>query len=170
MLIELGDALRGADRHVELDIGNAERDAAEALRVGLVQADGVAPGAGGLDVIVVLGESEFGAVEPRLDVGEPRQQRLAAFDDDAGLAAQHLRLAGRQMELAAADIHPHVVVHHHQIRIAGEAEARAVEQLRDPLIRDRDVDVLEVDGIAEVLGGAVEGLLHRVHGAIPERH
>ena len=143
-------------------------DAAEPRRVRLVQADGVAPRAGRLDVVVVLAEVELGVGELRLHAGEPLQQRLAAFDHDAGLAAQHLRLAGRQMELAAADVHPHVVVHHHQVRIAGEAEACAVEQRGDPLVRDRDVDVLEVDRIAEVLGGAVEGLGHRVHGAIPE--
>ena len=114
-----------------------------------------------------LGEVELGVGELRLHRGQPFEQRLAALDDDAGLAAQHLRLAGRQMELAAADVHPHVVVHHHQIRIAGEAKPRAVEQRRDALVGDGDVDVLEVDGVAEVLGGAVEGLL--VHGAIPER-
>ena len=91
--------------------------------------------------------------------GEPLEQRLAALDHDAGLAAQHLRLAARQMELAAADVHPHVVVHHHQERIAGQPEARAVEQRRDALVRDRDVDVLKVDGVAEVFGCAVEGLL-----------
>ena len=142
-----------------LDIGNAEIDAAEAGGVRLVQADGVAPRAGRLDVVVVLGEVELGVGEPRLHRGEPLEQRLAALDDDAGLAAQHLRLAGRQVELAPPDIHPHVVVHHHQVRIAGQAEPRAVEQRRDALVGDGDVDVLEVDGIAEVLGGAVEGLL-----------
>ena len=53
-----------------------------------------------------------------------------------------------------------------RIRIAGQAEARAVEQRGDPLVGDRDVDVLEMDGIAEVLGGAVEGLAIVSIGAI----
>jgi hypothetical protein len=124
-------------------------------------------GAGRLDVIVGLGEVELGVGELRLHGGEPLQQVLAAFDDNPGLAAQHLRLAARQVELAAADVHPHVVVHHHQIRIAGEAEPGAIEQRGDALVGNGDIDVLEVDGVAEILGGAVEGLL--VHGPIPER-
>ena len=48
LLVEIRDALGGADRHVELDIGDAEIDAAEARGVRLVQADGVAPRAGRL--------------------------------------------------------------------------------------------------------------------------
>src|SRR5262245_62018306 len=61
--IEAGDAFGAADRDVELDIGEAKRDAAEARGVGLVAADAIAPGAGGFDVIVVLGEGEARAVE-----------------------------------------------------------------------------------------------------------
>ena len=159
LLVELGDALRRADRHVEFDVGNAEIDAAEALGVWLVQADGVAPRAGRLDVVVGLDEIELGVGELGLHHGEPLEQRFAALDDDAGLAAQHLGVAGRQMELAAADIHPHVGVVDLEIRIAGEAEARAVEERGYALVGNGDVDVLKVNGVAEVFGGAIEGLL-----------
>ena len=31
----------------------------------------------------------------------------------------------------------------------------ADKEVREPLIRDRDVDVFQVDGVAEVLGGAM---------------
>ena len=78
---------------------------------------------------------------------------------ERGMPAQHLWRAGRQMKLAAADIHPHVAVGDHQIGVAGEAEAGHVEQGRQPLVGDLDVDMLEMDGIAEVFGGAVEMLL-----------
>src|SRR5215213_4660089 len=55
--IEIGDALRGADRHVELDVGNAERDTAEACGVRLVDAHAVAPRTRRLDIIVVFAEA-----------------------------------------------------------------------------------------------------------------
>src|SRR5262249_31880663 len=69
-------------------------------------------------------------------------------------------VVGRQMELAPADVDPHVVVRGHQVGVAREPKPGGIEQGRQPLVRDRDIDVLEVDGIAEVLGGAIEGLLH----------
>src|SRR5829696_7852008 len=76
------------------------------------------------------------------------------------MAAQHLRGAVRQMKLAPADIDPHVGVRHHQIGIAGQPEACDIEQRRQPLIGDGDVDMLEMNGVAEILCGAVEWLLH----------
>src|SRR5690348_6306407 len=75
------------------------------------------------------------------------------------MAAQHLRCASRQMKLASADIDPHVGVRHHQIGIAGQPEAGDVKQRRQPLVGDGDVDMLEMDRVAEILCGAVE-LLH----------
>ena len=90
--IERANGLGRADRHVELDIGNAERDAAEARGVRLVAAHAIAPGAGRLDMVVVLAERERRALELACATGEPREQRLAARDHDAGMAAQHLRL------------------------------------------------------------------------------
>jgi hypothetical protein len=97
---------------------------------------------------------------------EPLQQRLAAFHHDAGVAAQHLRVAGRQMELAAPDIHPHVVVGDVEIGIARQAEPDHVEQPGDPLIRDLHIDVFEVHGIAEVFRRAIVSLLHVGHSAL----
>ena len=108
----------------------------------------------------MLAERERGAVEFFGDGREPAEQRLAAGDDDAGMAAQHLRLAARQMKLASADIDPHVGVGHHQIGIAGEPEPGDIEQRRQMLVGHLDVDVFEMDRIAEVFGGAVELLVH----------
>src|SRR3954451_6589004 len=56
LAIKAGNALRGALRNRELDIGNAEIDLAETLLVRLKEAELVAPGAGRLDVVVVLVE------------------------------------------------------------------------------------------------------------------
>src|SRR5262249_730764 len=58
--IKAADAAGGADRHVELDIGHSERDPPETGSIGLMAADAIAPGADGLDVIVVLAEIEPG--------------------------------------------------------------------------------------------------------------
>ena len=78
-------------------------------------------------------------------------------------AAHHLRrLARRQVELAAPDIHPHVLEARHQVRVARQAEAHQVEGRRLGLVRHGHVDVAELDDIAEVLRGAVE-LRHRHH-------
>jgi hypothetical protein len=59
LAVEAGDAVERAARHLQLDIRHAEHHAAEAL-AGAVAADAVAPGAGRLDVVVVLLESEPG--------------------------------------------------------------------------------------------------------------
>ena len=157
--IELRDAFGGADRHVELDIRNAERDAAEALRVRLVAAHAIAPRTDRLDVVVVLLESELGAFELRLHAREAVEQCRAPLDHEPGVAAHDLRLAARQVKLAAPDIDPHVGVGDHQVGVARQPEPGRIEQLRQPLVRHLHVDVLEMDRIAEVFGGAVE-LLH----------
>src|SRR6202040_3901266 len=69
--IELGDAVRRADRHVELDVGNAEIERPKARRIGLMAAHAVAPRAGRLDVIVLFGKAEAGSLEPLAHGGEP---------------------------------------------------------------------------------------------------
>ena len=110
-------------------------------------------------MVIVFAEREFGAFEFLGDRRQPLQQRLAAGDHDAGMAAKHLRRACRQMKLALADIHPHVGVGHHQIGIAGQPEAGDIEQRRQALIGHEDIDVFEMDRVAEIFCGAVE-LLH----------
>ena len=158
--IEIGNALRRPEGDIEFDIGDAERDAPEPRGVRLVAAHAIAPGTYRLDMVVVLAEGEGGAGELCGDGGEPVEQGLAAGDDDAGMTAQHLRRTARQMKLAAADIDPHVAVGHHQIGIAGQPEAGDIEQGRQPLVGHLDVDVFEMDRVAEIFGGAVEWLLH----------
>lgn len=76
--IEIGDRLRSADRDIEFDIGNAERDTAEPCGVRLMAAYAIAPRAYRLDIIVVLAEGESGAGQFWSDGGKPGQQGLAA--------------------------------------------------------------------------------------------
>src|SRR5258705_6638649 len=61
--IERANAFRSPNRHVEFDIGNAERDAPEARSIRLVAAHAIAPGADGFDIIIVFAERERGAFE-----------------------------------------------------------------------------------------------------------
>ena len=130
--------------------------------VRLVAAQAIAPRAGRLDIIVVLGEAEGGAFELLGDRGEAVEQRLAAGDDERRYGRAAPAPGRRQMKLAPADIDPHVGVGHHQIGVAGQPEPRDIEQCRQPLVGDLNVDVLEMDRVAEVLGGAVEIVL--LHG------
>src|SRR5690242_4192796 len=61
--VEPRDAVGGARRRLEFDIGYAERDSAETFRVGLITAQPVAPRRYDLDMIVAR-------VEPELRVRE----------------------------------------------------------------------------------------------------
>src|SRR5690349_3198637 len=61
--IEVADALGGPARHVELDIGDAERDPPEAGAIRLVAAQAIAPGTDGLDMVIMLAERKRGALE-----------------------------------------------------------------------------------------------------------
>src|ERR1051326_2683529 len=49
-------------------------------------------------------------------LGLTRDPIMMPGDDQAGRAAQHLGIAGRQVELAAPDVDPHVAVAGHQDR------------------------------------------------------
>ena len=107
------------------------------------------------------------AVEP--GVGEPgfrRRETLAQLvergHDETDMAAQQIGFAGRQVELALADIDPHVVGAGKQERVAGQAEGHEVKVGGEPLTGNPEVDVFETDKIAEIFGGAViEWLGHK---------
>src|SRR5256885_11384331 len=93
LIIEARDAFRRALRDGELDIRNAEIDLAEALLVGAVEAELVAPRAGRLDVIIVFLVAEFGALELLLHRLQPLDQGAAVGGNDADMAAHHQRLS-----------------------------------------------------------------------------
>src|SRR5258705_4036531 len=64
------------------------------------------------------------------------------------------------MELAAADVDPHVGWAGHQKGIAREPETGDVKDSRLLLVGDRYVDVFQRDDVAEVFGGSIESTLH----------
>ena len=109
---------------------------------------------------------EFAALEPVLDHGEPLAQILEARHDEPDMAAQHVRVALRQMELALADIDPHVVGAGKHVRVAGQAEPREIEIGSGLLVRDPEIDVFEADDVADILGLAVILLLGLCHLAL----
>src|SRR5712692_2248095 len=87
------------------------------------------------------------------------------------MAAQHLRLAARQMKLASADIDPHIAVGHHQIGVAGKPEPGDVKQRGQALVGHLYVDMSEMDRGAEILGAAIEWLVHgRGPGVLSRPH
>ena len=77
--------------------------------------------------------------------------------DQPRVAAEHLRLASRQMELLVADIDPHVRETHVHVGVARKAEPDDVEQRRQRLIVNAHVDVFERDDVADVLGAGNAG-------------
>ena len=109
-----------------------------------------------LDAVVALAEFEFCAFERLLHALEPVQERFTVRHDQAGDAAQHVGLAHRQVELAHADIDPHVAGAGVEKGIARIAEPGDVEMRGEVLIVDADIDVADADDVADVLGGAVE--------------
>ncbi len=70
--------------------------------------------------------AELGTVELFLDRGEPDQQLVSVRQHEPDHTAQHQRFAGRQMELAATDIDPHVLNAGHQIGIARQPQPRDI--------------------------------------------
>jgi hypothetical protein len=74
------------------------------------------------------------ALEPRRDILQAGAQRGQIRHDDADGAVDKLRLAGRHVDLAAANVDPHVVDTDYQIGIAREAHADQIEQRIHALI------------------------------------
>jgi len=76
------------------------------------------------------------------------------------MAPQYLRVATRQMKLAPANIDPHIGVRHHQVWVAGKAEARRHKQCGQALVGHLYIDVFEWIEFAKIFGGAIELLMH----------
>src|SRR5207245_10706359 len=108
LAIETRDALRCTRAHVECDVRHAQHDAPETALIWRMHVDAVTPRADGLDAVVAFAEIELGSFQRLAQLGQTVEQRGAVRDDQAGDAAKHVGLAGRQMELAHPDINPHV--------------------------------------------------------------
>src|SRR5262249_11828169 len=153
--VEPRNALGRTGTNVELDIGHAEHDAAKAVFVRRMNVDAIAPRAHGLHAVIALAELEFRSFQRLSHLSETVEQRRAIRDHQAGDPAQDIRLPGRQMKLAHADVDPHVARTGVEERIASEPETTDVIPRRQVLIGDADIHVSEIDDVAEVLAGAV---------------
>src|SRR5262245_14444907 len=127
--------------------------------------DAVTPRADGLDAVVAFAEIELGSFQRLAQLGQTVKQGGAVRNDQAGDAAQHVGLARRQMELAHSDIDPHVASARVEKGIARETEAGDVILRRQALVADAEIDVPEIDDIAEILLRPV--VLFFWHGAFP---
>src|SRR5277367_605681 len=154
------DTVSGSHRHVEFDIRDAKRDPTEPL-IWHKASDAISPRTPGLDESFLLDEIEARAFQPFANSSQPPHQRLAIRHHDASMTAQNLRLIGRQMELAASDIDPHVGGAGHQVRIARQAESGEVKDGRLLLIGNCHVDVFQRDDITEVFNSSIESTLHK---------
>jgi hypothetical protein len=123
--------------------------------------DAISPRTRGLDEPFLLDEIEARPFQPFANSPQPHHQRFAIRYYDSSVTAQNLRLIGRQVELAAPDIDPHVGSAGHQIRIPRQAESGEVKYSRDLLIGNRYVDVFQRDYVTEVFNGSIESTLHK---------
>ena len=119
--------------------------------------DAVAPRAHGFDGVAGLTEAELGAFQVFPGAFKPLQQRVQVGQHKRGRATQHVGAPRRQMELAPADVHPHIVQARHQVRVARQAQAHQIKRDGLALIRYPNVDVPELNDVAKILGGTVEG-------------
>src|SRR5262249_11291220 len=124
-----------------------------------------APGADRLHAVVAFAEVEFRSFQRLAHLGQALEQRGAIGQNQSGNAAQHVRLPDRQVKLAYDDIYPHIAGAGIEEGIAGEAEDGDVDMGCQVVIADGDIDVHEMDDVAEILGRAVELLV--CHGPYP---
>src|SRR5947208_5142218 len=157
LAIEARDAVGVAGRHRKLHVRHAKRHEAE-VGTRTMQPDAVPPRARHVGVIVLDAVGVRGAAEPLLRRLQPLRQRVEVGHDATDPPARLVGIAGRQMELRASEVDPHVVEADHQIRIAGEAERGHVERRRQLLIGHAEVDVLQEDDVADILCLAIERL------------
>src|SRR5262249_40188549 len=127
--------------------------------VRLVKAELVAPRARRLDISVVLLAVEFCVRKFILGLAETLAKLLERRNNKADMAAQHIRVTGRQMELALADIDPHVVGAREHKGVASQAQRGQVKLGRQPLIVDSKIDVFKTDEVTEILSRTIVGLL-----------
>jgi hypothetical protein len=161
VLVKPRDPGCGAARHVELHVGDRKLGFSELGR-GRVATVAIAPRARCLDQAVAFPPGETRLGEQRRHLPQPGLECRQVGHHDADVAAQHLGTARRQVKLAAAHVHPHVVDAGHEIRVAREAQAAQVEEGGQALIGNADVHVLEPNDIAQVLARAVVACCHVV--------
>src|SRR6266536_5158266 len=96
-----------------------------------------------------------------LDSAQALLERLQVRDDQSNVARDYLRSAGWQVKLGPANVRPHVQRTDVHVRVTGKAQPDDVEPRCKNLVGDGDVDMLELDDVAEVI---------RCRGTIPAHH
>ena len=165
LAIKPRDARSGPGPDVEPNVRHAELNAAKTLRVGRMHVDAVAPRANRLDAIVAFAEVELAPGQRFADAREAIEERATIRHYQSSHAAQDFWRSHRQVELAHADIDPHVASARIEEWIARQSQSADVVVRRDVLIADTDIDVTEIDDIADVLRGAI--VLFVLHEGVP---
>ena len=130
-----------------------------------VRPETVAPRTGQRDVAALAAPREVRAAEPRRDAAQPGLERVQIRQHEADRPAETLRLAFRQMELLATGVDPHIGAADRQMRVAGQPQSGDVEIRRRLLVRDRQVNMLEENDVADVLGPGIEAHLRLLASA-----
>ena len=115
-------------------------------------AETVAPGAGHGYVVAGVAPLEAGPLKVGRHRSKALLQGFKVGENEADVSGNLLDAAGRQVELLAADVDPHVVQAHVHVRVPGQPEPEDVEGQRRGLIGNGDVDVLQRDDVAEIIG------------------
>jgi hypothetical protein len=89
------------------------------------------------------------------DAREAIKQSAAIGHHQPGHAAQDFRCSHRQVELAHADIDPHVTGAGIEEWIARQSESADIVVGRNVLIADADVDMTEIDDVADILRSTI---------------
>ncbi len=166
LLVEARDTVGRALAHRELDVRHAERQPRELL-LRRMQPEPIPPRAGDVRVARLDVVGELRALQPLGRGGQAGRQLVEVGNHQAGEPAQHLRRRRRQVELRVADVDPHVLEPDHEVRVTRQAQRDHVELRGQLLVGHTDVDVLEVDHVAEIFLGPIEGLSRHGHGAPP---
>ena len=164
LLVEPGDAGRCVWWRVQLHVGHAKIHARKRAR--LVRADGVAIGAGQLEMIVSFSTVKARVVETTRGKLEAFSQSFQIRHHDADVPPQYLGFVSRQVKLLIAEVHPHVEGAEIDVRVTRETEPGYVKHARDTLIGHRQIDVLQHLHVADVLLGPVE-VFRFSHGGSP---
>ena len=130
--------------------------------------DAIAPRTNGLDAIVAFAEVELGPGQRLAHARKAIEQSAAVGHHQPDHAAHDFRRSRRQVKLACADIDPHVAGAGIEERVAGQSESADIIMRGNVLIVDADIDVTEIDDIADVLCGAIK-LFVRHDGVLGSR-
>src|SRR5215469_1599533 len=164
--IKARDTLSRSHRHIELHVWDTDRHRAEALGWSIAM-NPVAPWAGRLDVALTFMECEASPAEYFTYPAQAPRQCVVIGDHYPDMAPQYLGLAGGEMELLPARVHPHVGGTGHHIRVPRQPQPVNVEDRGLPLVRNRHVNVLQGNDIAEILGASIVGFfLHQLGHAV----